>query len=313
MTADEIGGAIGDLERPASDYTRFPWPSLAGLVGGMPGGEICFVGAFSGHGKTTFLSTLTDEVYTQRSGRVYYMGLESRPKTLRTHWACKRLGLDAGDILSGEFLKLPNANAVREQVIEELKSQGSGEKLERVKFCPTQFVSDRNLFEKAEEAADFGATIFVVDHVDHIEGQGNAYEHSVKVSRALLTIAQKHGFLVLPSTQFNNDAVRGSRVMVHTAPQPQFVKNGAHKRDVATWFLGLYKPLKISGVESKALDRFNQTGQGYEQVVEQNCMAVSAMKHRLYGAREGQRTLLAVKNGRVMEPGQFDFRDTRNP
>lgn len=313
--ADEVDAAVADLWRDESQFLQMPWPSLARVIGGMAGGEVCSIGAFSGMGKTTFLSTLTDLLYERGRDKIYYMGLESRPKTLRTHWACKRLGYDAGAILTGGYLTRQDWPLIRERIVAELKSQARGDKLERVRFCPTPIVTEQGLRRAAAEAHDFGATVFIIDHVDHLNASGasSLYAQSVAVSKATLELAQKFGFLMFPATQFNNDAVRGSRILVHTAPTPNVVKNGGHKREDASWQLGLYKPLKLFGRDKQALERFNATGEGYEDVIERDCMAVSVMKHRHYGSREGKRVLLRVTNGRVEEPGQFDFLDPRNP
>src|SRR4051812_18860959 len=77
-----------NLSRAPSDYLHFPWPTLDQAVGGIAPGQIWFVGAFSGHGKTTFAMSALDEWFNQGK-RIFYMGLESRPSVLRTQWACQ--------------------------------------------------------------------------------------------------------------------------------------------------------------------------------------------------------------------------------
>lgn len=309
QVSDEVCDAILDIERSADDYFHFPWPALDRVVGGMPGGNVCYVGAFSGHGKTTFLASLTDTVFEQHTANVFYMGLESRPKTLRTHWACKRLGYDAGDLITGAYLRGENAHEVRDAVKAELLSQNTGEKFARVRFCGTPYITVPALWQQARVAAEMGATLFVVDHVDHIDGDEgrSAWEQSVQVNRALLDVAHEYGFLMLVATQFNLEATRGHRTALHVAPRPTFVKMGNHKREVATWMLGLYRPLKLTGVPKDVLERYNATGDGYREVIEANTMAVSVMKHRPYGQLEGEKALLEVRHGRVQE---FHERDT---
>ena len=195
-----------------------------------------------------FLTSMMNELFEATKKRIYYMGLESEPKTLRTHWACKRLGYDPGDILSGEFLKRPDGTAVRDAVSEELHSQNFGEKFDRIRFCPTALVTARSIHNAAEAAAEFGADIFMIDHVDHLDGSPgrSEYDQSREVNRAILTIAQEYGFLMMPATQLNNEASKINRIALHLPPQPQHVKMGGHKREIATWMLGLYRPLKIA-------------------------------------------------------------------
>lgn len=299
---DEAVEAAVDLTRDAETYFHFPWPALDQVVGGMPPGDVCYVGAFSGHGKTTFLSSLTDAVFEQTETKLFYMGLESKPKTLRTHWACKRLGYDAGDLLTGAYLDWPNATDVRKAVEAELVSQTVGDKYRRVRFSGAAYVDAPRLWQEAKRADAFGAGIFVIDHVDHIAGRsGSLYEQSREVNQAILDIAHEFGFLMLVATQFNLDAVRGKRALLHLAPQPTYVKMGNHKREVAAWMLGLYKPLKLTGCDPEALKRYNAHGGDTSEILEPNTMAVSVMKHRYYGNREGQKAYLRVNHGRVCD------------
>jgi KaiC/GvpD/RAD55 family RecA-like ATPase len=123
----------------------------------MPFGEVCYITAFSGHGKTTFLMSLTDTLFERTHDRIYYLGLESRRKTLRTMWACHRLGYHSGDILTGEHLQWPDCEAVREALKAELDTQYLGEKFAQVRFSPKAYVSASTLWEEAEAAKEMGA------------------------------------------------------------------------------------------------------------------------------------------------------------
>jgi KaiC/GvpD/RAD55 family RecA-like ATPase len=304
--SDETSDAIGDLYRPSDSYIHFPWSALDRVVGGMPEGEVCYVAAFSSSGKTTFLTSMMNEIFESTSKRVYFMGLESKPKTLRTHWAAKRLGFDAGELLSGEFLKRSDSKAVRDAVEAEIHSQNFGEKFERIRFSPTATIDARNLKRAADAAADFGADIFIIDHVDHIDGSPGRsdYGQSREVNQAILTIAQEYGFLMLPATQLNNEAARINRIALHLPPQPQYVKMGGHKREVATWMLALYRPLKVAGMEKETLKAVNAGSRPASEILEPNTMAVLVMKHRFFGNREGSRVYLRVENGMVKDVDQ---------
>lgn len=306
QVSTETGEAIADLYRPAEAYHRMPWASLDKAMGGMPGGEICFVVAFSSNGKTMFLTSFLNETFDHTEKKIYYMGLESKPKTLRTHWACKRLGYDAGALFSGDFLTWPNAQEVRRLVDEEIHSQNKGEKFERVRFCPTPYIDATKIKRAAEAAAEFDADIFIIDHVDHIEGSkgSNHYAQSREVNQAILNVAQEYGFLMLPASQLNNEAAKGNRLALCLPPQPQHVKMGGHKREIATWMMGLYRPLKIAGVPANDLKAVNAGLLPASKVCEPHTMAVVDMKHRFYGNREGQRIYLKVEHGKVMDADQ---------
>lgn len=316
QASDEIVEALLDLERPSTHFFRLPWPALNSLVGGIPKGDVWYIGAFSGHGKTTFLTSMLDLCY-ERNDKVYYLGLESKPKTLRTHWACKRIGYDAGKILTGDYLDEWSEEAIkvaRKAISGELHLQLQSPYVDRVKFCPTPLIDHNRLWRAAEDAVNFGADVFIVDHVDHIQSDSEAksfYQESVRINQALLQIAQQTGMRVFPATQFNNDAVRGNRLALHLTPQPHYVKMGGHKREVATGMLALYKPLKLVGLDPGALKAV-MGGQGeIRDVLEPNTMAVYCMKHRHYGAREGSKIYLNVEHGKVLDANQDLFKSTK--
>jgi KaiC/GvpD/RAD55 family RecA-like ATPase len=303
---DETIEASSDLFRPEENYHHMPWGALDQVMGGMPGGEVCTVCAFSSQGKTTYLTSLVDELFETTKKKIYFMGLESKPKTLRTHWAAKRCGIDAGDLLSGAFLKWMNFREVRDTVGKEIASQREGEKYARVRFCPTSAVNADNLFRAADQAAEFGADLFIIDHIDHIDGTlgKSEYSMSVEVTRAILKIAQEYGFLMMPSSQLNNEAVKHNRIALHLPPQPQHVKFGGHKREMSTWMIGLYRPLRVAGVDPKELAAVNLGLKKATDILEPNTMGISFMKHRFYGNREWSKVYLRVEKGKVMDADQ---------
>jgi len=124
------------------------------------------------------------------------------------------------------------------------------------------------------------------------------------VNQAILTIAQEYGFLMMPATQLNNEAAKVNRIALHLPPQPQHVKMGGHKREIATWMLGLYRPLKVAGVEAKDLKAVNAGLKPARDILEPNTMGIVIMKHRFYGNREGSRIYLRVESGIVRDVNQ---------
>ena len=110
---EQVGDAEGVLELQGDAFLRLPYPTLNAVVGGLAPSDIWFVAAFSGRGKTTLLTSIVDE-YIAAGRTVYLMGLESQPKEIRTHLACRHLtrqwyashgregaAVDGGDVLSG--------------------------------------------------------------------------------------------------------------------------------------------------------------------------------------------------------------------
>lgn len=293
--------AIEDLDRPASDYLHFPWKAVDALVGGIAPGQLWYAGAFSGHGKTTLLMSLLDELFNQGK-TIYFMGLESRPKVLRTQWACRRLGLDAGEVLSGGLSLRADADFIRSRLKQEIKAMSTGEMAERVYLSPRKFVDSEGIEKAANEARAIEADVFMVDHVDHLQGEGRGlWEQSVRANKTLHEMTLEYGLRTMAATQFNMEMIRGNRLGMHSSPQANAVYMGNHKRQIATGMIGLYRPLKFAGLSTEELKGFAKGNGEPQDVCEPNVMAVSVMKHRLFGNHEGRRAFLRVERGKVTD------------
>lgn len=310
VASDQVTDALADLDRPAEAYLHFPWPALDGVVGGMPAGDIWFLAGFSGQGKTTFISSVVDAWY-EEGRRIYWLGLESRGKTLRTHWACKRLGIDAGEVLTGKLKHMPNWAATREAVRAEIMSQMHGDKLTRVYISPVEFMGLDELERAADEACEMRADVVIIDHIDHIGGGDGTQLHSesVRVNQRLLSIAQDAGLTFLVATQLNNDAVRHDRLAAYQPPQPHHVYMGSHKRMIASGMLGICRTLRVGGSDPERTKLVRDGTLEPHEILEPNTMLVTVMKHRNNGAMEGKRCLLGVHNGRVRELDPEHARD----
>lgn len=298
--------AIALLDRTDADFLRMPWGDLDAVVSGMSEGDIWFVGGFSGDGKTTAFTSALDSWY-EAGKRIYYLGLESRPNVLKTHWACKRIGIDAGEVLSGDALRWSDWPERKAELVSMIRSFDDGQTAAQVHFSPTEFIDAEALGRAMKDAKEFGADILMLDHIDHIEGDnGSAYEVSRKVCITLLRLAQEFGIRCLVATQFNNEAIKGNRAGRYLPPQPGHVFMGSHKRQIASGMLGLYRPLK-QGLDPETMKDFQRGALEPQDVCEPNTMGVVCMKHRLYGGREGKRVFLGVQRGKVVQLPNRDY------
>lgn len=308
---DQRRDAFGAIDIPDERFLHLPWRSLDDVVGGIAPGQVWFVGAYSGHGKTTFLMSALDEWFNQGK-RIYYMGLESQPYILRTQWACRRLGYDSGEVLSGKAGERADWLTVRAKIKEELRSQAKADVAEQVYFSPAKFVDAAKLKAACIQAHALQSDVLIIDHVDHLEGRGGLYESSVQSMKTLLGLAQEFGLKVIAATQFNNEMIKGNRLGLYTPPSATAVYMGNHKRHVASGMLGLYRPLKFDGLTAEDLKKFARGELEPKDVIEPGVMAVSLMKHRLFGNREGKRVFLRVDHGRVGEMSSVDMLRTRD-
>lgn len=287
------------LRRKAEDFLHLPWSGLDVLVGGIAPGDVWFVGGYSGNGKTTLLMSALD-LWFEMGKRVFYAGLESTANILRTIWACYRLGLVPGDVLSGALVHREDWPLTRERLIAEIRAQTQNAIGEQIYFSSEKFVNEERLAFLCEQAVALSSDVMIIDHVDHLEGSGNLYESSVRSMKVLLSLAQEHGIRVIAATQFNNEMIKGSRVGMHQAPAPTAVYQGGHKRQIASGMLGIYRPFRFD-ITVDELKAFKDGKIDSSLVVEPNVMAVSVMKHRLYGNRQGKQAFLNVEKGKVTD------------
>lgn len=312
---DQAWTALRALDRPASSYLRLPFADVDALVGGTSPGSVVIACAFSGHGKSTFVDNALDAWYLAGK-KVYMLPLETKPHEARTRWACLRTNYNPADALSGELKRLEESGVkwaveARSAIKAEI-TRAAKEHAEQVYFAGVDFIDVERLWAAGQAAKDFGADVLIVDHIDHVRaGDGsNLYTESVSVSKELLSVAQHFELTIFATSQLNNETVGGDFLSVHQPPRPHFVKMGGHKREVAVWMLGLYKPLRVSGVTADEMKAVRSQTMDVTRILEPNCMGVSVMKHRYYGAREGKKCYLRVEHGKVLPFPEKDFHKT---
>lgn len=303
---DQSQDAMGELSRPAGQYLVMPWPTLYSLTGPLAPGDIWFVAAFSGRGKTTLLTSLCDELL-QRGDTVFYCGLETRPKMLRTYFAAYRKGYEPGAILSGTAkLEWESWPSVRAELMLEIQ------RMMRLPDDGRLFVSGKRrivaeeLGEVFDQAREVRARVVVIDHIDQVQAdRASAYAASRAVVETLEDMAKHFEIPVLVATQLNNEVLRGDPLAQLRPPQPHHVFMGGHKRHVATGMLGLYRPLDPQ-VSPDVLKAVRKGEREVLDVALPHTMAVACMKHRHFGSREGKSVHLGVTRGRVHEQSERD-------
>jgi KaiC/GvpD/RAD55 family RecA-like ATPase len=297
--AEQVGEALARLDLPISAYLRFPFGPLDRVMGGIGPATISFLCARSAAGKTSFLLSLMCRMHAQ-GNRIYYAGLESRPLTLRTQWACRVLGLDPGDVLSGAYLAWPHAEQTREALKAELRRQRDDAAFHRVRFAPQPTVDLAAMTEICVEAHDFGADVVVIDHIDHVTAQGSPYVVSRETMDAVKRLKDRYELRMLIASQINREGMGADPFRNHRPVQEQHVKMGDHKLEVCDNMLGIYRPLR-DDITKEDKANFEAGRIGMSALLEANTMAVNVMKHRLYGARAGEKVRLGFWRGEVMD------------
>lgn len=315
VTSDQITEASLDLELHADSYVRWPWAALDAMTGGMRPATVHYVVGFSGIGKSTFISSAILR-WADQGRRVDVMPLEIKASTFRTYLACQALGVDPGLMLSGDFWREPEPEALRERVAAELRSQIKQPFHDRVRVHGTKDVTVDGLARAAKLAAERGSDILVVDHIDHIEAAADrrqhSYEAAVAVNRAALRIAEEYSLVLVCMSQANQDALRGTNdhLAKYHPLRDNHVLMGGEKRRLAYSMIGIYRPTlpMPEGAGDEEREAWKQTmaqARAGEKpaytALEPNAVGLNLMKSRNYGGREGQRVSLTWEHGRIVD------------
>jgi hypothetical protein len=313
--ASQICDALALVDLPPDAFLHWPFGELDALSGGMAPGDVWFVCAFSGNGKTTFLSSALDAWFAAGK-RVFVMPLETRPKVFRTYWACQRLGIAPGEVLSGALNTHPYGIEIRKRIREELHLQFESPMRDLVNVTPVRAVNVARLTRAVDEAYDWGADVLIVDHIDHVAGGDgtNLHAESVRVNHAALDLAQEHNLVLLAASQLNNAAMVGGRdrLAQYGPPQPNHVFMGGHKRQIATGMIGLHRKLRDRNADEDpkayklAIHEARLGDAEPSTALAPGIMGVTAMKLRNFGQRENQRVYLGVEHGRVVTLNEKD-------
>jgi KaiC/GvpD/RAD55 family RecA-like ATPase len=306
IASDQVIEAITALNRHPETFVRWPYPELDALTGPMAPGNVWFVCATSGGGKTTFVASTID-LWQQQGKRIYVMALETRPHEFRTYLACMAVDFPPGDALSGNLLSLPHGPSVRDQIKAALMEQTRKPYVERVMVSGTRAINLAGLEQGLKEAKAFGADVVIVDHIDHIAaGDGKSgYEEAKRVNDMALRMAQDNDLLLLFTSQLNQSAGHGDALTKYQPPRADHIAFGSLKQRNATGMIGLYRPIRVRQPDESEDDyaacmKAARAGHSdLQTALEPNTMGVTAMKLRNYGSREGAKVMLGVRHGRV--------------
>jgi hypothetical protein len=316
---DQVADAMRALDRHPSRYLRWPFPELDELTGALgAGGEVWFVCAFSGSGKTSFVTSLI-ELWRLAGRRIYVMPLETRAYEFRTRLACMQVGVRPGDALTGVLRRSPEGEVKRHEIHAALRAQFKAPYVDQVMVSEARSIDVRGLERGLKEAKAFGADVVIVDHIDHVSDDSGRSGHaeSVAVNRAAEEMAKANDLLLLLTSQLNLDIARDPNHLArYSPPRDQHVLMGGTKRQIATGMIGLYRKVRDRGPheteeEYKAtLDAARRGTEPATSVLDTTVMGVNAMKLRHYGEREGGRVLLGFEHGRVVPLAERDRYET---
>lgn len=321
LASDQVIEAMMHLDRHPATFVRWPFPALDELTGPMGPGEVWYVCAFSGGGKTTFVGSAIER-WRLAGKKVYVMPLELQPWRFRTYLACMSEGVHPGDALSGHLRTMADGEEVRARLTTALRRQAKAPYVDQVMIDEQRTINLRGMEKGLQKAKAFGADIVIVDHIDHVEPtagvSSNGYADATAVNQGVLRMAQDNGLLIVCTSQLNNAIIAGGQdhLARYQPPREHHVLMGGKKREVCTGMIGLYRPVRAPKNGEAPEEYKEAVSQARRGVVEAHTalepyvMGVNAMKLRNYGHREGQRIALAFENGRVGDVPEKDRWET---
>jgi replicative DNA helicase len=282
---------------PAERMLRYPLLTLDKLRGGWSPGEVDVLAAASNAGKTTLLSTLA-RLWVAEGRKVFYAGFELPPSALRLQWAAHEAGYLPADIVSGEYQHWPNKDDVAARVELALAAQES--KLDLLRCADASYVDVASLRQMGREAADWGCDVFIIDHIDHVDGKGDLHQQSRQVVAEVLRIGKDTGVRFLVATQLNQTGLKDDRLRSHRPVREEMIKQGGHKKEVATFMFGLSRAIR-STVTKEELKAARDGFADVQTIEEPYAAQLNVMKHRWYGDRVGKVRLLSWERGEYTE------------
>lgn len=305
----QVSAAKSLLSRTKDTVMTYPIQTLAKLRGGWSPGEVDVLAAASNSGKTTLLQTCARK-WVREGRRVFYAGFELPAANLRLQWAAHEAGYLPGDIISGEYLLRNDADEVRAKISLALEEQES--RVDLLRCADAAFVDVDSLSQMGKQAAEWGADVFIIDHIDHVSGKGDLHVQSRQVVSTVLELGKATGVRYLIATQLNQSGLAQDFLRSHRPIREEYVKQGGHKKEVSTFMFGLARAIR-KDVTPEELKAVRERRAEIQTIEEKYASQVNVMKHRNYGERVGSVRLLSWERGEYTDYMSEEDRRTKRP
>jgi KaiC/GvpD/RAD55 family RecA-like ATPase len=315
VSGEQFTRARTEIFTPPAVVVEFPYASLHREVDRLTSGQLVFVMANTGQGKTTFLLDVQDR-WAEAGVKIDYLGTEQEPFELITKWACLRVDVHPGVAISKSWDAHPQGAEWQERVRQEIHriEQLYGE---QVKFSPDKFITLAKIEQAAKRAHERGGHVLFVDHIDRVDiGPKAEVGDLTQLVRRLKELGRDYKLLMVVASQMNREARKMDRLGAYRAPQLHQMQGSAAKEHEADVALGLWRPLRqqLPGETAKEFAATMAAAKaGHIQVsdvTERNTMAVVLLKHRIFGERDGNRCKLHVRHGRLSDIPERDRHST---
>jgi hypothetical protein len=301
MAIGQLHAGLELLQEDKSGYPRFR--RLAGvhsLTGSLAPGEVWFIGARVGSGKSLFCQNLMDDL-VQHGVRTLYVGTEQDAHVLRLKHACLRAGVSPRKILKPEDYETGTtayASAV-EAVGQEMEWLSSETICRVAMFANTEYVDRYELNAWIRGGMrKYRLQCVIVDHIDQVDhGDGrNPTSEATATVQLLHDLAREFQIPIVVASQLKRQADPLKRF---APPDEEDFAGTSGKERIASVMLGLWRPFRtdLNAKELRELLRTSKTGVSPEnRVYQPDTMGVRLLKDRL-GSAPGKQVMLYVGPG----------------
>jgi replicative DNA helicase len=292
MQAEE---ALGFLEGDFSGELTWPWQSLTELVGPPLAGELWFIGARPGNGKTTILLNWLDHLIHDKR-KVLYIGMEMSPARLRAQWASWACGYDFKYVARKQWHMLPPD--ARDQMRDHIFWQNRPEISEHITFADDERITLDSMRQWIKASEKRGLDVVIVDHLHRMSwGGADATSAMAEGVVELKTMAKERGLRMVVAAQLKRPAYADVLDDFMPPAASAIKQTGATEQEADTILL-LHKGLR-QGVKNGELQLVRQGQLQIEDVARDRVMMVRVGKCRIDGDARDRSVPLFVHKGRL--------------
>ena len=296
INADQVHDVVAWMHRDTSGDVAWPWRSLNSLIGPMVPGEMHFVGALTGNGKSSVLMSLMDQLLQQGIG-VLYLPLELPPRACRMRWAAWRLGLPYGPAYRGQW------ELLQPDTRERLIRQAEADALLPVSFCPERRLTPGAIERWATAAmSQFGAKVLIVDHLHRLDAGDVRFlrQNLADSVRMLSDMTQALKIVTCAALQLNRT---GDPLDDFVPPTLDRIRETSAIADEATTVTMLSRQLS-SDADPGMIANARRDKIVPPALMEPHAIRLTCRKDRVGDAR-GRGVTLRIDDGRVTEPASY--------
>ena len=336
-TTQQVAQALQSI-RSSNGFIRWPYATLDAVAGPIPLGQVVYVVAGTGIGKTTLSvdvvrrwitgEPMTDPTnvkqYVTRPTGVTVLPLETSPEDWRKALAANMVGINHGDVFEmvasfheGDASMEPSILLVEAA----LKAQVSDPMLMKfLHVIEDETVTTENLGRAFAIAKAHGHKILVIDHIDQVGDdpdplsgrKATGIEAVEKVNNAVLHYARAYQMVAVCMSQANMSVQGdGTNPLMRFRPlELKHVMYNSFKVKNAAQILGVYRPLRPDVTR----DDFRLAREGAidpMEVLDGSRMGLNALKLRHRGKNEQMKVQLVYTEGRVRDLTAQEMAETQ--